>query len=136
MHCTDIDSRVLQQARAGVYPAEKVRDVTPDRLRRYFERGRGSNAGRVRIAPALSRHVEFLQLNLISPQWPLSGPFDVIFCRNVMIYFDAATQHAVLQRMHSMLRPGGLLFLGHAENIGEARSLFRLRGKTAYERCA
>jgi len=136
VHCTDIDSRVLQQARAGVYPAEKVRDVTPDRLRRYFERGRGSNAGRVRIAPALSRHVEFLQLNLISPQWPLSGPFDVIFCRNVMIYFDAATQHAVLQRMHSMLRPGGLLFLGHAENIGEARSLFRLRGKTAYERCA
>lgn len=136
VQATDIDSRVLQQARQGIYAADKVRDVAPERLRRFFERGRGSNAGRVRVAPALGRHVEFLPLNLIAPHWPLGGPFDVIFCRNVMIYFDAATQLAVLQRMHALLRPGGLLFLGHAENIGEARSLFRLRGKTAYERCA
>jgi len=135
VQATDIDSRVLQQARDGIYAADKVRDMPADRLRRFFERGRGGNAGRVRIAPTLGSQVEFLQLNLIAPRWPLSGPFDVIFCRNVMIYFDAPTQRAVLQRMHAMLRPGGLLFLGHAENIGEARSLFRLRGKTAYERC-
>lgn len=131
---TDIDTQVLATAKAGVYEAG-ARGLSHERLKRHFLRGTGANAGRVRVKPELARMIEFRPFNLMTPQWSSLGEaFDVVFCRNVMIYFDAATQRQVLQRMHRVMRPGGLLYVGHSENFTDARELFRLRGKTIYER--
>lgn len=131
---TDIDTNVLAKARAGVYPDEAVRPVPPEQLRRHFLRGGGANAGLVRARKELAAMIEFRPLNLLDPQWDVKGPFDAIFCRNVLIYFDKPTQKRVLERMAELIRPGGLLFIGHSENLTDRRDLYRLRGKTAYER--
>ncbi len=104
------------------------------RLQRFFLRGKGNNEGFLRVKPELQRMVEFLSVNLIRDDWPFREPFDIVFCRNVMIYFDAPTQRSVLERIHRVMKPGGLLFVGHSENFNESRDLFVLRGKTVYER--
>jgi chemotaxis protein methyltransferase CheR len=130
---TDIDTHVLEVARRGVYEAG-ARGLSPERLRRHFMRGTGRNSGSVRIKPELARMIEFRSFNLMSAQWVFGDPFDLVFCRNVMIYFDAPTQRRVLERMHAAMRPGALLYAGHSENFTESRSLFRLRGKTVYQR--
>lgn len=130
---TDIDTRVLATAQRGVYDAA-VRGLSPERLKRHFMRGTGANEGSIRVKPTLARMVDFQPFNLMQPQWSFSTPFDLVFCRNVMIYFDAPTQLRVLTRIHAAMRPGGLLYVGHSENFGDARDLFRLRGKTVYER--
>ncbi|MCW5632378.1 MAG: methyltransferase domain-containing protein [Rubrivivax sp.] len=131
---SDIDTHVLATAERGVYGAES-RGLGPERLRRHFQRGTGANEGRVRVRPELARLVRFATFNLVNGDWSRLGPaFDIVFCRNVMIYFDNATQRRVLQRTHGVLKPGGLLYVGHSENFSDARDLFRLRGKTIYER--
>ena len=130
---SDIDTKVLATAARGVYKADGVKGLSPEQLQRFFMRGKGANAGFMRVKPELQKHMEFMSVNLIQ-DLPLREPFDVVFCRNVMIYFDAATQRQVLERIHRVMKPGGLLFVGHAENFSDARSLFALRGKTVYER--
>ncbi|HET6598407.1 MAG TPA: CheR family methyltransferase [Burkholderiaceae bacterium] len=130
---SDIDTKVLATAARGVYPAD-ARGLSPERRLAHCLRGVGANAGQMRIKPELARMIEFRQHNLMAPQWSLGEPFDVVFCRNVMIYFDAPTQRQVLERIHAVMRPGGLLFVGHSENFSDAKALFRLRGKTVYER--
>lgn len=131
---SDIDTKVLATAQRGVYAADS-RGLSPERLRRFFLRGTGANAGFIRVKPELARLVSFRPFNLMSPSWSALGePFDIVFCRNVMIYFDAPTQRRVLERLHASMRPGGLLYVGHSENFTDARALFRLRGKTIYER--
>jgi len=131
---SDIDTRVLETARRGVYGADS-RGLEPERLRRHFMRGTGANAGFIRARPELGRLLEFRPFNLMSASWSALGdPFDIVFCRNVMIYFDNPTQRRVLERMHAALQPGGLLYVGHSENFTESRDLFKLRGKTIYER--
>ena len=87
----------------------------------------------VKVRPELRQMVTFKQLNLLSDQWPVTGPFDAIFCRNVMIYFDKQTQAAILRRFVPLLKPGGLLFAGHSENFTYISQSFRLRGQTVYE---
>ena len=131
--CSDVDTKVLASAERGVYAAD-ARGLSPERLRRHFLRGSGSNSGSIRVKPELQRLVEFRVHNLMDERWSLGAPFDIVFCRNVMIYFDAATQRRVLQDMHHVMHPHGLLFAGHSENFGDSRDLFRLRGKTVYER--
>ena len=84
--------------------------------------------------PELARAISWQTFNLMARDWRLGEPFDFVFCRNVMIYFDATTQRAVLERIHRVMKPGGMLFVGHAENFSDARNLFVLRGKTVYER--
>jgi chemotaxis protein methyltransferase CheR len=86
------------------------------------------------VKPELARLIDFRPFNLMSRDWSFGEPFDLIFCRNVMIYFDAQTQRNVLQQMHRVLRPGGLLYVGHSENFTDARDLFKLRGKTIYQK--
>jgi chemotaxis protein methyltransferase CheR len=130
---SDIDTRVLDTARRGVYEAD-ARGLPDARLRRHFLRGAGSNTGRIRVRPELARLIDFQPFNLMDAQWSLGEPFDIVFCRNVMIYFDSATQRRVLERMHRAMKPGALLFAGHSENFSDLRSLFHLRGKTVYER--
>jgi len=129
---SDVDTRVLATAEAGVYEAERVEHLGPERLRRFFQRGAGANAGKVRVRPELRALVTFRRINLLDADWPLRGELDVIFCRNVMIYFDKATQLAILERFSPLLRPGGLLFAGHSESFHHAAHLFRLHGKTVY----
>ncbi len=132
--CSDIDTKVLDTARRGVYPAD-ARGLNESRLKRHFLRGTGANAGHVRVRPELARLVEFRAFNLMNASWSALGePFDFVFCRNVMIYFDAPTQRKVLERIHGVTLPGALLYVGHSENFTDARDLFRLRGKTIYER--
>lgn len=131
--CSDIDTKVLATAARGVYDAN-ARGLSPERLKAHFLRGTGPNAGNIRVKPELTRMIEFRPFNLMSAQWSLGEPFDIVFCRNVMIYFDAPTQRRVLEGIHRAMKPGGLLFVGHSENFSDARELFRLRGKTVYER--
>lgn len=131
--CTDIDTKVLATAERGVYAAD-ARGLSDERLRRHFLRGSGANSGAIRVKPELQRLVEFRPHNLMDERWSLGNPFDIVFCRNVMIYFDAPTQRRVLERMHRAMQPQGLLFAGHSENFSASRDLFRLRGKTIYER--
>ncbi len=131
---TDIDTQVLSRAERGVYPAD-ARGLTPEHLRRHFMRGTRANAGSIRVKPELARLIEFRTFNLMSTNWSsLGDPFDMVFCRNVMIYFDAPTQRRVLEHTHARMAPGGLLFAGHSENFSESRDLFELRGKTIYVR--
>lgn len=129
---SDIDTTVLAKAERGVYD-QQARGLTPERLKRHFLRGKGANAGRIRVRPELARRIHFMPLNLIGPQWNLGEPFDIIFCRNVMIYFDKATQRRLVERYASLLRPGGLFFAGHAESLIDQGRHFRLRGQTVYE---
>jgi chemotaxis protein methyltransferase CheR len=111
---TDISERVLQSAVQGIYPADRLREVDTRRLKRYCLRGEAESEGLVQIREDLRRHVRFGQLNLCAPIDDI-GRFDVVFLRNVLIYFDAATKSAVVDRVLAHLRPGGLFFLGTAE---------------------
>ena len=131
---SDIDSKVLATAANGVYRLDNAKNLSQERLRRFFMKGKAANEGMVRVKPELRRMIDFIQVNLIKDDWPFQDQFDVVFCRNVMIYFDAATQRRVLEKIHRVLKPGGMLFVGHAENFSESRDLFTLRGKTVYER--
>ncbi len=129
---TDIDTSVLARAEAGVYAAERIEKIEP-RYQRYFLRGTGSRSGFVRVKPEVQQLVSFRQLNLLSPDWPLEGEFDALFCRNVLIYFDKDTQRRVLERFVPYMTPDALLFVGHSESLLHLGDLFRLRGKTVYE---
>lgn len=132
---TDIDTNVLHRARMGVYPDERVAKMESERLRRFFLKGRGANEGHVRVRPEIAEMVRYETLNLLSPSWGITEKFDVIFCRNIMIYFDKPTQAKILERFVPLMKPGGLLFAGHSENFTYISRDFRLRGQTVYE-CA
>jgi chemotaxis protein methyltransferase CheR len=131
--CSDIDTKVLATADRGIYDADS-RGLTPEQLKKHFLRGTGANAGSMRVRPELRSLLEFQPFNLMDKRWSLGEPFHIVFCRNVMIYFDAPTQRQVLEKMHAVMRPQGLLFAGHSENFSDSKDLFRLRGKTVYER--
>jgi len=128
---TDLDTNVLRVGAEGIYGAEAINKLPAGMANRYFDR---VDDQRWRAKPALRQMIRFQQLNLVDTQWSVRGPFDAIFCRNVMIYFDRDTQLAVLRRFAPLLKPDGLLFVGHSENFYHATDLFRLRGKTVYER--
>lgn len=130
---TDIDTQVLAKGAAGVFTLEQVSKLSPERLKRFFLKGVGAHAGKVRIRPEVAAIVKFEQLNLLDQKWALKAPFDAIFCRNVMIYFDKPTQGKILQRFAPLMKPHGLLFAGHSENFSFVNQTFRLRGQTIYE---
>ena len=133
---TDLDTRVLAQAREGIYPLDKVAALDPERLRRFFLKGRKARAGYARVRDELRALVEFRPLNLRDDHWDVEGPFDAIFCRNVLIYFDKATQRHVLERLHARLAMDGIYFAGHSESLLRAADLFEPCGRTAYRRSA
>lgn len=128
---TDIDPQVLATARAGRYPVEAVDGIAPPRRARHF----GSEGeGQVAVAEPLRALITFAPLNLIG-DWPMRGAFDVIFCRNVVIYFDAQTRDRLWHRFAAALAPGGSLFIGHSERLGgQAEALFENAGITWYRR--
>jgi chemotaxis protein methyltransferase CheR len=125
---TDIDTEMLAQARAGHYPAEALQHLSGELRNFWFERRRDGWAA----GPALRRLVTFNELNLIG-DWPMRRPFQAIFCRNVLIYFEAETQAQVFRRFAPRLAPGGWLYIGHSERpCGPAASQFEASGVTTY----
>lgn len=131
---SDLDTHVLAHAQAGIYRLAQVEKLGKERLQRFFWRGHGAREGYARVKPELQALISFRQINLLEQCWPVKGPLDVIFCRNVMIYFDKAMQLSVLERFNPLLRPQGLLFAGHSESLTHAAHLFRCCGKTLYRR--
>jgi chemotaxis protein methyltransferase CheR len=113
---SDISTRMLERARRGIYRAERVQLPSPDWLRRYFQRGVGVYAGQYRVKPELRERVSFHHLNLFDV-FPFTSPYDLIFCRNVMIYFDRPTQENLVSRLREQLAPGGYLIVGHSESL-------------------
>jgi chemotaxis protein methyltransferase CheR len=132
---TDLDSAVLATGAAGVYNAERLNSVSSARVSRFFRKGAGEHAGHFRAADELRKLITFKQLNLMS-EWPVRGPFDAIFCRNVIIYFDKETQRALFERMAALQRPGDMLFLGHSESLYLVSDKYELVGRTIYRRNA
>lgn len=131
---SDIDTSVLAHAERGVYRDDRVARMSPEMLRRYFEQGAGLAAAEHRVRPELKRLLSFRRINLLDPVWPVQGPLDAIFCRNVMIYFDKTTQYGILKRFVPLLRKDGALFAGHSESFMHAGDLFRSTGRTVYQR--
>ncbi|MCC6916919.1 CheR family methyltransferase [Nitrosomonas sp.] len=129
---TDIDTEVLAVAREGVYSLDKLESMSPERIRRFFLKGKNGTAGYVRVRQELRDLVAFRPLNLLDPRYPMRGPFDAIFCRNVMIYFDKPTQYRILQKFVPLLNRDGLLFMGHSEVFQHASDLIRLIDRTVY----
>jgi len=129
---TDIDTQVLATGERGVYPLERIEKLSAERQRRFFKRGTGSNAGYCKVVDELRNLIRFRQLNLLDPVWPMHGPFQAIFCRNVMIYFDKPTQLEIIGKLVPRLAPDGLLYAGHSESFFHAAHLIRPLGRTIY----
>lgn len=121
IYASDISTRMLATARAGIYTADRISHVLPEKRSRHFQKGVGSSEGQFRVKEELRRRVEFLQLNLLQPEYPFSARFDVIFCRNVMIYFDRETQETLVNKLAHQLHPGGYLMVGHSESLSAIR---------------
>ncbi len=130
---TDLDTNVLAKAQLGIYSLDKLEKIPKEKLKQFFLKGKGGHAGTARVRPELRNMITFRQLNLLDENWPIRGPFDAIFCRNVMIYFDKPTQYKILKKFVPLLAPDGLLFAGHSESFQHAVDLFKLREKTVYE---
>jgi len=131
---TDVDTQVLATGAQGVYALDRISGLDPTIKRRYFQRGTGPNVGKCRVVPALRRLIEFRQLNLLAPRYDVGGPYDALFCRNVMIYFDKPTQRAILSRLVQHMGDDGLLYTGHSENYLHAADLIQPCGRTLYRR--
>ncbi|UYN98517.1 MAG: protein-glutamate O-methyltransferase CheR [Devosia sp.] len=125
---TDIDTAVIARAAQGIYPQSELSGLSADRARPFERQADGT----IRVPAAAREIVAFKPLNLIGP-WPMKGPFDAIFCRNVAIYFDKQTQGEVFGRFAKMVAPEGFLYIGHSENLGSGGDAFRLVGKTIYQ---
>nr|WP_153437048.1 protein-glutamate O-methyltransferase CheR [Sinorhizobium terangae] len=131
---TDLSTDVLERARRGVYPAEMVDPVPPDMMHRYVMQAKDASRRVVRISPRLRSHVGFMRLNLMDPVYKIGDPMHMIFCRNVLIYFDKKTQLHVLQQVCECLLPGGYLFIGHSESIAAMELPLRQLANTIFVR--
>lgn len=130
---TDIDTSVLEKARAGTYRLADVENLTQEQKKKYLLRSvAAEEQQQVKVRTLLQKDIRFQPLNLIAAQWQVTGPFDAIFCRNVMIYFDKPTQNRLLNRFAKLLKPDGLLFVGHSEHFTHTDSPFRLQGQSVY----
>ena len=130
---TDLDSDVLQKASNGVYSSDRINGLSNNRKKRWFLNGKGDNEGTVRVRPELQEIITFKQLNLLQ-EWPTKGPFDFIFCRNVVIYFDKDTQKVLFDRYANVLKNDAHLFIGHSESLFKVSDRFKLLGQTIYKK--
>ena len=130
---TDIDSDVLSKAASGVYNFDRIASLPDELKKKGFDRGTGANQGLVRVKPKYADMIDFKRLNLME-DFRMEEPLDVIFCRNVMIYFDNETQTKLLSKMADALKPDGLLFVGHSESPYRLTDRFELLGRTIYQR--
>jgi chemotaxis protein methyltransferase CheR len=129
---TDISTRVLEIAQRGIYEAERLASIAPDVLRRHFQRGVKEWDGHFRVKDELRRRVNFQHLNLLEGNYPFTRPFDLIFCRNVMIYFDRPTQETLVRQLSEKLMPGGHLLVGHSESLSGVKHALKLVRPAVY----
>jgi chemotaxis protein methyltransferase CheR len=130
---SDIDSNVLSTASRGIYKIEQLDSFDDSMKKRYFHRGKGANTGFVKVVPELRRLIEFKRINLMDSGWNLPQNIDIVFCRNVMIYFDKATQLEILSKIVAHMAEKSLYFAGHSENFGHVDSILKPLGKTIYQ---
>jgi chemotaxis protein methyltransferase CheR len=130
---TDLDSNIVDKASRGIYPLQRIQDVSLARRKRWFSLGSGNNEGMGKVRNELKQMITYRQLNL-TEEWPMRGPFDAIFCRNVTIYFDKPTRIMLLNRFANLLSDGGHLFVGHSESLYGLTDRFRSVGKTIHQK--
>ncbi|MBU0681164.1 MAG: protein-glutamate O-methyltransferase CheR [Proteobacteria bacterium] len=133
IQATDISTKVLAMAEKGVYAAEKVQGMSKELVRAYFQKGTGGSEGYVKVKKALRQPISFRRFNLMD-QYPWNAEFDVIFCRNVMIYFNRETQQQLVDKFYTCLKPGGHLFIGHSESLTSITHRFRQVTTTGYKK--
>jgi chemotaxis protein methyltransferase CheR len=131
---TDIDTQVLDKAKEGIYASDIIEDIPVDILKKYFYKGKAGNEGLFKVKDNLKNMITFLRLNLLDEAYPMKGQFDIIFCRNVIIYFDRETQKKLFNKFSRYLAGHGYLFLGHSENISAISDDFTLIGNTIYKK--
>ena len=131
---SDISTRVLAKAASGVYEEERVSQLPQDLIRRFFLRGQGIQSGKLKVRPHVAQLVNFRRINLMDPTYPIRSALDVIFCRNVMIYFDRPTQARLMEKFFRYLRPGGYLFIGHSESLQWIEHQFTYLRPTIYQK--
>ncbi len=130
---SDLDSNMVETATQGVYPVDNLSGVSSQRMQRWMRKGVGANTGMARTSPELRALIKFRQLNLMD-DWPMQAPFDLIFCRNVVIYFDKLTQQRLFDRFADQLTDGGWLYIGHSESLNSVSDRFQLMGKSIYRK--
>lgn len=130
---TDLDANVIAHGQAGVYREERIEGLSAERKRRWFKKGKGDKEGYVKVSRELQELISFKRLNLLQ-HWPMAGPFDLMFCRNVVIYFDKDTQRVLFKRYFDILRPNAYLLIGHSETLHKVSDDFASLGKTIYQR--
>lgn len=130
---TDLDTNVLQTAADGIYSNDRVDGLSAKTLKKWFKKGKGGNAVKVKMNPELQEVIHFKQLNLMK-EWPIKNNFDFIFCRNVLIYFDRETKERLAQRYGGLLAIGSHLFIGHSESLNQLDTCFELIGNTIYKK--
>jgi chemotaxis protein methyltransferase CheR len=130
---TDISKRMLEKAHCAIYPVETLKDLPSPQFKKYFNKLNGQHSGSCRITDEVRKMVRLAWLNLLE-SWPMKGPFNVIFCRNVMIYFDRPTQQQLINRFWELLEPGGFLFVGHSEGLSAINHKFRYMRPATYRK--
>lgn len=130
---TDIDSSVLNTATEGAYPVDKTQQIAPHRIKKWFLSKRSRKDGKIQLSGELKKYITFKELNLMR-EWPMKGPFDIIFCRNVLIYFSKPTQKVLIERFANLLTDNGYLFIGHSESLFRITDRFKLVGQTIYKK--
>jgi len=128
---TDLDTNVLAHAKAGIYSLERINSLSKSRMKRWFLKGKGNQIDSIKIRTELQDLIRFRRLNLMET-WPIKNQFDIIFCRNVVIYFDKPTQKILFKRYHELLRDSGHMFIGHSETMFKVSNDFKLIGNTTY----
>lgn len=131
---SDLDTNVLAHGEKGIYTLDRVDKLPKSQVQRFFLKGTGNQDGMVRVRPELQKLIQWKRINLLENNWPVQGPLDALFCRNVMIYFDKPTQYRILEKMVPLLSKDGLFFAGHSESFMHAAKLVRPLGRTVYER--
>ena len=130
---TDLDTNVLDHASNGIYDYERISALSDERKKTWFLRGKGQHSGSVKVDSRLRDLITFKQLNLMG-NWPMKGPFDFMFCRNVVIYFEKETQKVLFDRYANILRDNAYLFIGHSESMFKVCDRFQLLGNTIYQK--
>jgi len=131
---TDIDTQVLRRGEEGIYSYNEVDTINIELLRRYFKRGTGENEGFFNVKDSVQNMISFRRLNLLDDMYPMKGRFDIIFCRNVIIYFDTASRNRLFEKFHACLSDDGYLIMGHSETLAGMTTRFRFVGHTIYRK--
>ncbi len=130
---TDLDTNMVQRASEGIYTEERVAGLDKTHSKKWVKRGKGEHEGQIRISQELRDMITFKQLNLMD-DWPMRGPFDFMFCRNVVIYFNKETQRELFDRYANLVAERGHLFIGHSESLHKVCDRFKLIGQTIYQK--